>query len=118
MSAAEMMGRIARVVPSHGTQFVGAYYLLTVLTGAFVLLFHGRLAFAADLIASVFYIAMTALFYDLSKTVNRRKGRADPVAPCEGRERYNELQRGSRTMSEEISSASRGRKKYEHICID
>jgi len=43
------------------------YYLLTILTGAFVLFFHGQLAFAADLVVSVVYIGITALFYVLSK---------------------------------------------------
>ncbi len=48
-------------------KFVGVYYLLTILTGAFVLFFHGRLAFAADLTVSVFYIGITAFFYVLSR---------------------------------------------------
>ncbi len=82
-----MMERIAHRLPRHRAKFVIAYYLLTILTAVFVLFFHGRLAFAADLIATVFYIAMTALFYDLSKPVNRRKGGADPAAPRDGRER-------------------------------
>jgi len=82
-----MMERIADRLPRHRAKFVITYYLLTILTAVFVLFFHGRLAFAADLIATVFYIAMTALFYDLSKPVNRRKGGADPVAPRDGRER-------------------------------
>jgi hypothetical protein len=75
MSAAEMMGRIVEEAPRHRTKMVGVYYLLTILTGAFVLFFHGRLAFAADLIVSAFYIAVTAFFYDLSRRVNRRTGR-------------------------------------------
>jgi len=76
-----MMKQIADGLPRHRAKFVIAYYLLTILTGVFVLSFHGRLAFAADLIATVFYIAMTALFYDLSKPAKRRKEGADPVAP-------------------------------------
>jgi hypothetical protein len=43
--------------------------------GVFVLFFHGRLAFTADIIATVFYVAATALFYDLSKALNGKKGR-------------------------------------------
>jgi hypothetical protein len=92
MSTAEMMHQIADGLPRHRAQVVIAYYLLTILTGVFVLSFHGRLAFAADLIATVFYIAMTALFYDLSKydlskPANRGKVGAGPVAPGDGRER-------------------------------
>ncbi len=71
MSNAEMMERIAMASPRLRARFVASYYLLTILTGAFLLFFHGRLAFAADLIASVCYLAVTALFYDLSKPVNR-----------------------------------------------
>ena len=71
MSNAEMMERIAKTAPRFRARFVVSYYLLTILTGAFLLFFHGRLAFAADLIASVCYLAVTALFYDLSKPVNR-----------------------------------------------
>lgn len=55
----------------HRSRFVALYYLLTILMGAFVLLFHGRAALTADVIATVFYLALTALFYDLSKHVNR-----------------------------------------------
>ena len=56
-------------------RFVAVYYLLTILMGAFVLLFHGRAALAADVIATVFYLALTALFYDLSKSLNRDRER-------------------------------------------
>lgn len=71
MSNAEMMERIAKTAPRFKARFVVSYYLLTILTGAFLLFFHGRLAFAADLVASVCYLAVTALFYDLSRPVNR-----------------------------------------------
>lgn len=71
MSNAEMMERIAKTAPRFKAGFVVIYYLLTIVTGSLLLFFHGRLAFAADLTASVFYLAVTALFYDLSKPVNR-----------------------------------------------
>jgi len=61
-----MMERIADRLPRHRAKLVIAYYLLTMLTGVFVLFFHGRLA-VADLSATVFYVAMTALFYRLSR---------------------------------------------------
>jgi hypothetical protein len=50
MSTAEMMHQIVDGLLRHRSQVVVAYYLLTILTGAFVLSFHGR-AFAADLLA-------------------------------------------------------------------
>ena len=71
MSNVERMERIAKTAPRLKARFVVSYYLITILTGAFLLLFHGRLAFAADLIASLCYLGVTALFYDLSKPVNR-----------------------------------------------
>jgi hypothetical protein len=52
-------------------RFVALYYLVTILMGGFVLVFHGRAALTADVIASVFYLALTAFFYDLSKQRNR-----------------------------------------------
>ncbi len=48
---------------SSRSTLVGAYYVLTILAGAFLLFFHGRLAFAADVIASAVYLAVTALFW-------------------------------------------------------
>ena len=51
------------------TRLVAVYYVLTIAFGAFVLLFHGRLALAVDLIAVVCYLAMTAAFYEFSKRV-------------------------------------------------
>jgi hypothetical protein len=53
------------------TKFVRIYYLLTILTGAFLLFFHGRAAFATDLIASVCYIGVTIAFYGSSKPMHR-----------------------------------------------
>jgi hypothetical protein len=46
--------------------------LLTILTGAFLLFFDGRAAFATDLIASICYIGVTVVFYELSKPVRGR----------------------------------------------
>jgi len=63
------MTPIARQSTSPTGRLVALYYVLTIALGAFVLLFHGRLAFAADLAAAVFYLAMTAFFYDFSKPV-------------------------------------------------
>jgi hypothetical protein len=65
------MTLIAQHSSSSTGRFVAGYYVLTIALGAFVLLFHGRLAFAADLVAVAFYLAMTAFFYDLSKHASR-----------------------------------------------
>jgi len=68
MSTAGMTGRIAEGPPRHkGGKIVGAYYLLTLLAGVFVLFFHGALALIADLIVTVLYIALTIFFYWFSK---------------------------------------------------
>jgi hypothetical protein len=63
------MRLIAQNSASPASRLVSVYYVVTIALGAFVLFFHGRLAFAADLIAVVFYLAMTAAFYDFSKRV-------------------------------------------------
>ena len=62
--------RIAEALARRGAMFVGLYYLLTILIGAFLLFFHGRSAFVSDLIASGCYLCATVVFYDLSKSVN------------------------------------------------
>jgi hypothetical protein len=71
MSTTEITKPIAESSRSR-VEFVGMYYVLTILMGAFVLLCHGRMAFAADAIATVFYVAVTALFYELSRSGNRK----------------------------------------------
>jgi len=45
----------------------GVFYLVTILTGAVVLFAPGRLGLVFDLIACVCYIAVTALFYELTR---------------------------------------------------
>jgi hypothetical protein len=75
MSTTEMMERIAEASPRLQAKLVGVYYLITILTGAFILFFHGRSAFTADIVAAVFYLAVTILLYELSRPANRRKGR-------------------------------------------
>jgi len=53
-------------------RFVGAYYLLTIATGAFILLFQGRMAFLADLLVGISYLAATAFLYGWSASASRR----------------------------------------------
>lgn len=55
-------------------RLVSVYYVVTIALGAFVLLFHGRLALAADLIAVVSYLAVTAFFYEFSKRITHEHG--------------------------------------------
>jgi len=88
-----MMERIAETSPRFKAKMAGVFYLLTILTGGFALFVGGRLVvsgdaaataanilareplfrlgFAADLIMAACYIAVTALFYELFKPVNR-----------------------------------------------
>ncbi len=88
-----MMERIAEASPRFKARIAGVFYLLNILTGGFALFVGGRLvvygdaaatatnilaheplfrlAFAADLIAAACYIAVTLLFYDMFKPVNR-----------------------------------------------
>ncbi len=66
-----MVERIAEASPRFKAKIAGVFYLLTFLTGGFALFVRGRLGFAADLIATACYIAVTLLFYDMFKPVNR-----------------------------------------------
>jgi hypothetical protein len=72
MSTAEITRRPTEESARTRTKYVGIYYLLTIFTGAFVLSFHGRLAFAADFVVSAFYITLTAFFYGMSKPAQKR----------------------------------------------
>ena len=76
MSTAQIGKRISATAPRVGSKFIGAYYLLTISTGAFILFFHGRLAFEVDLVVGVLYLAVTALLYGLSASAQRNKGLA------------------------------------------
>lgn len=71
MSTAQIAKRVPDRTPRVGSKFVAAYYLLTIVTGAFVLLFHGRLALVADLVVAFFYLAVTAFLYGLSAPGNK-----------------------------------------------
>lgn len=64
--------RVAQAKSRRRTKFVAIYYLLTILTGAFLLFFHSKAGFATDLIASVGYIGVTVVFYELSKPMSGR----------------------------------------------
>jgi hypoxanthine-guanine phosphoribosyltransferase len=75
MSTVQVTKRISQESPRVGSKFIGAYYLLTILTGAFLLFFHGKMAIAADLAVAVFYLAVTAFLYGLNAQGNKSVGR-------------------------------------------
>jgi hypothetical protein len=77
MTAAGMMKRIAEVSPSFKARMAGVLFLFLVLTSTFTeFLAHGRLSAAADVAAGVIevscMIAVTLLFYDIFRPVDRR----------------------------------------------
>jgi len=53
-------------------RIAGVFYLLVFVTGGLALVVRGRVGSTAGLMAGLFYIAVTLLFYDLFKPVNRR----------------------------------------------
>lgn len=67
MSTAELKQRMAAASPRFKTGITVGFYLVTILTGAIVLFAQGRLGFVVDLIAAAGYIAVTVLFYELSR---------------------------------------------------
>jgi hypothetical protein len=75
MSTTGIAKRITEPSPRRQSVFLGLYYLLTLVTGVFLVFFHGRLAFALDLVASALYISVTILLYEFSRTRRSRKTR-------------------------------------------
>jgi hypothetical protein len=67
MNTVEMKERIAEASPRFKARITVVFYLVTILTGLVVLFAHSRLGLVVDLIASVFYVAVTALFHELSR---------------------------------------------------
>ncbi|MEY2396601.1 MAG: hypothetical protein QOF94_2946 [Acidobacteriaceae bacterium] len=77
MSSAVMMKRIAEASPRLKARMAGVLFLVLVLTSTFTEFFaRGRLSFAAHLAAGIIevscMIAVTLLFYDIFKPVDRR----------------------------------------------
>ena len=71
MTAAVMMERIAQASPRLKARTAGALYFFSLLTAVFGEFVRGRLGYAAGLIAISGMFAMTLLFYDIFKPVNR-----------------------------------------------
>jgi hypothetical protein len=59
--------------PRFKARIAGVFYLFTILTGGFAAFVSGRprLSFAANLLATACYVAVTLVFYDMFKPVNR-----------------------------------------------
>jgi len=66
-----LTARTAQPSPRSKARIAGIFYLLTILTGSFALLFHGSLRSAMLLCSTGCYIAVTVLFYWLFRPVNR-----------------------------------------------
>jgi threonine/homoserine/homoserine lactone efflux protein len=77
MSTATLTKQISESKTRVGSRVIGAYYLLTVLTGVFVLVFHGRFAFTVDLLLGTFYLVVTAFLYGRSASRNKMTGSGD-----------------------------------------
>jgi hypothetical protein len=67
MNPAVMKERTAEASSALEATIACVYYLLTIVMGVVILYFGGRLGFVVDVIASAFYLAVTALFYALTK---------------------------------------------------
>jgi hypothetical protein len=67
MSTAELKERIAEASPRLKSGITGIFYLVTILTGGAVLFMQGRLSLGFVLIVAACYVAVTALFYLLSR---------------------------------------------------
>ena len=62
-----MNGRIGEASPRFQARIAAVFYLVTILMGGVVLFMQGRLGLVVDLIATACYVAVTALFYRLSR---------------------------------------------------
>ena len=60
-------GRIGEALPRFQSRIAAVFYLVTILMGGVVLFVQGRLGLVVDLIATACYIAVTVLFYDLTR---------------------------------------------------
>jgi hypothetical protein len=73
MPPAETKEPVAEASPRRKARIAGAFYLLTILTGAFAAFVSGKLVVyseAANVVASACYAAVTFLFYGLFKPVD------------------------------------------------
>jgi hypothetical protein len=59
--------QIREASSGHKSGMVGIFYLLTFLVGGFFLSVGNSFGFVVDVVAAMFYIAVTVLFYSVSK---------------------------------------------------
>jgi len=67
MNTAGMKQRIAEASRRFKARITAIFYLVTILAVGLVLSFHDKLGLGFDLITAACYIAVTALFYLLSR---------------------------------------------------
>jgi len=65
------MNRITERSPRLISRIAGAVYVMVFVTGLFSLFVRGRAGLVSGLLAGLFYIAVTVLFYYIFKAVNR-----------------------------------------------
>ena len=70
MNTNQPVKRLAGASSRFQAWFVFAYYLITMLAGAFVLSFHGRFVLVGDFLVAVFYLTLTGFLYGLSRSVS------------------------------------------------
>jgi hypothetical protein len=63
----QVKGRTAEASPRFQARIAAVFYLVTIVMGGVVLLVQSRLGLAGDLIVSTCYVAVTGLFYRLSR---------------------------------------------------
>ena len=62
-----MSGRIGEASPRFQSSIAVVFYLVTILMGGIVLFMQGSWGLVVDLTATACYVAVTALFYRLSR---------------------------------------------------
>jgi hypothetical protein len=66
-----MMQRIAEASPQFKARAAGVFWLMTIVAGSLALFLGGDLGRAANIVATISYIAATLIVYDLLKPVNK-----------------------------------------------
>jgi hypothetical protein len=67
-----MSARAAWQSPRFRARIAGIFYLLTFIAGSYAFIVRNAVGAAAGLVAGTCYVAVTLLFYDLFRPVNRR----------------------------------------------
>jgi hypothetical protein len=67
MNTTELKQRSTATTNRFKSRMTGVFYLVTLVTAGVVLFAHGKSVLMVDLIATVCYLGVTALFYELSR---------------------------------------------------